>query len=351
VLAFLIAALAGLAALPSAAGAATASWAFEPASVDFGVLMPGEAAAPAHLKLVNTGEVAVTPAFVALNPSGDFRLGSNTCGSSLAPGGSCQFEVKFTPQSPGTKEATLEVAEANGTVPPAVAKLTGAGVSPTATVDPTTIDFGTVQAGIGSERERTATITNQGPGELFFANAEFFIGGAPASHGPLTWSGTTCKARSFLPPGGSCAFTFRLAPLDLASAAGELRITDNALDSPQVIHVSGTAVAPPAPPTAPPPPSPATTLTGHPSQRAKSRVATFTFTGNQDTTSFECRLDKSAFRRCTSPVRYRPLQPGKHHFWVRPIGTSPSTVLGPAVTYSWRVIARPKKRAHRRPHR
>jgi hypothetical protein len=88
----------------------------------------------------------------------------------------------------------------------------------------------------------------------------------------------------------------------------------------------------------PPPFTPLATLSGHPGKRTKSRAATFTFSGNGDTRRFECRLDNDFFRSCTSPARYRALQPGMHQFRVRPVGVHYFTVLGPAVTYHWRVV-------------
>jgi hypothetical protein len=338
-------------ALPAGAEAATASWAFEPASLDLGTLLPGVAATPAHLKLVNTGEVGLSPALVALNAAGEFRLAHNECQFLLGPGGSCEFEVEFTPGSPGPKEATVEVSERNGKVPPAIAHLPGAGVSPVVTVDPPTIDFGTVQAGPQRPVERTATLTNQGPGELFFAEAEYFSGGGPAFGGVLDWSGTTCKARSFLPPGGSCTFTFSFGSLDTATASGELRIKDTAADSPQVIHVSGTVAGPP--PFVPPPPGPAipvVNLTGHPAKRTKARGAIFTFAGNEFTPRFECRLDQQVFHNCPSPYWYRRLKVGRHRFTVRAVGRDGTKT--PSVDYSWRVIGpKPKKHRHSGPRR
>jgi hypothetical protein len=168
-----------------------------------------------------------------------------------------------------------------------------------------------------------------------------------------TWAdrGALAASSLSLPPGGSCTVTFEFGSLVPDSAEGELRLNDNALDSPQAIHVAGTAVAPPPPPGPPPPPAPSATLSGHPAKRTKARTATFTFSGNQDATGFECRLDKDSFRRCTSPASYRALKPGNHRFWVRPIGTFPSTVLGPALDYRWHVIGPPaKKKAHGRRH-
>jgi hypothetical protein len=339
-LALLIALVACLAA-PTAAEAATASWAIEPATFNFGTVAPGEEAPePAQMKLVNTGEVRLFPTLVALTPADDFKFDSGGCRSWLEPGDSCTVEVTFKPRSSGLKETSLEVAAWEETAPPTAAHLSGSGAPPTVTIAPATVDFGTIPASNGPRAERSATVTNHGPGELTFSNVEFFTGGAPAAGpGPLNWSGNTCRSGSSLPPGGSCTVTFSLGSRDTVSAEGELRINDNALDSPQVIHVSGTVWAtPPVIPGPPPPITPLATLLGHPGKRTKSRAATFTFYGNGDTRRFECRLDNDVFRRCYSPVDYRALKPGKHLFRVRPIGVRYFTVLGPAVTYEWHVV-------------
>ena len=328
--------------VPNAAHAATASWAFEPATFNFGTVAPGEEAPkPAQLKLVNTGEVPLFPTLVALTPADDFGLNSRGCRSWLEPGDSCTVEVTFKPRSSGVKETTLGVAAWEETAPPTAAHLSGSGAPPTATIEPATVDFGTIPASNdGSRQQRSATITNQGPGGLTITDLEFSVGGAPAPFpGPLYWSGNTCQYGSTMPPGASCAVTFSLGSTETVSAAGELRITDNAVGSPQVIHVSGAVWAtPPVIPAPPPPFAPLVTLAGHPGKRTKSRAATFTFSGNEDTRRFECRLDNDVFRRCSSPMRYRELKPGKHKFRVRPIGVHYFTVLGPAVTYDWRVV-------------
>lgn len=334
---WLVAAVATFTLAPATAGAATASWAFQPATFDFGVLLPGEAApAPAHLELVNTGETSLDIELVTITSQGEFSLGENRCSRWLGPGRSCGVEVTFTPRSSGPKEATLEVFDRDESVPPAIAKLTGAGVSPTVTVDPTTIDFGVVQAGPGPFPERTATITNQGPGDLLISGLDFHVEGVPASPGALRFNGGTCKERSPVPPGGSCTVSFALQPLVPFAATGEMRVTDNAVDSPQVIHVSGAATVF-APIVYPEPairPIPGVTLADHPPKRTRVRGATFTFSGNGYTLGFECRLDDGPFRRCAPPKRYRSLRPGKHRFWVRPIGTLPA----PALSYRWRIV-------------
>lgn len=339
----LLIALAACLVVPTGAGAATASWALEPATFDFGTVPPGETAPePARLKLVNTGEVRLFPTLVALIPADDFEFDSKGCRSWLEPGDSCTIEVTFTPRGSGPTETTLEVAAWEETAPPVATHLSGTGAAPTVTIDPATVDFGTIPASDGDRQQRSAIITNHGPGELKISNLDFFAGGAPVTgFAPLNWmwSENGCRAALTLPPGGSCTVAFALGSRNTVSAEGELRIADNALDSPQVIKVSGTVWAtPPVIPGPPPPFAPLATLAGHPGKRTKSRAATFTFSGNGDTRRFECRLDDDFFRSCASPAHYRALKPGKHQFRVRPVGVHNFTVLGPSVAYAWRVV-------------
>jgi trimeric autotransporter adhesin len=63
--------------------------------------------------------------------------------------------------------------------------------------------------------------------------------------------------------------------------------------------------------------TPSTRITKTAVDSTKRRV-TFSFTGSgAKPLGFQCRLDKEAFRRCTSPTTYRGLTTGKHTFKVR----------------------------------
>jgi hypothetical protein len=62
---------------------------------------------------------------------------------------------------------------------------------------------------------------------------------------------------------------------------------------------------------------PDTTLTGGPADPANTPNATFTFTSNDSTASFECMLDAGTFTACTSPVSYSNLTETRHTFSVR----------------------------------
>src|SRR5262249_17514935 len=149
------------------------------------------------------------------------------------------------------------------------------------------------------------------------------------------------------PPGGSCTLVMDFRPRVAGPAEAELRIVDDAPDSPQVIHLSGTgteeAVRSPSPP-APKPEEPQAYLGRHPAKRTKSRTATFTFSGNPTAAGFVCRLDRGPIRPCTSPARYHGLKPGRHKFIVKATGSDGTQT--PGATYSWHVIKKPTHKKH-----
>jgi hypothetical protein len=79
----------------------------------------------------------------------------------------------------------------------------------------------------------------------------------------------------------------------------------------------------------PPPDPPNTTITAGPANGSTttSTSATFSFSGTNSPTSFECKLDAGAFAACTSPKNYSGLSVGSHTFEVRAInatGTDPT---------------------------
>jgi hypothetical protein len=203
-------------------------------------------------------------------------------------------------------------------------------------------------SGAGPGQERTATLTNHGPGDLSISNVEFFVGGAPAGFGPLNWMWTenACWVGVSLPPGASCVALFQLRSRDPVSAAGELRITDNALDSPQIIHVSGSVSPEIRSQPGPTPEEPQAVLGHRPRERTRSRTAGFTFSGNPTTAGFVCRLDRGPFRPCTSPTKYRSLKPGHHRFTVRATGSDGTQTQG--ANSGWQIDTKRLHKKHTR---
>jgi hypothetical protein len=74
----------------------------------------------------------------------------------------------------------------------------------------------------------------------------------------------------------------------------------------------------------------------HPADPTRATIATFAFTDGEPRVRFQCTVTR-AWRACASPVIYRRLSVGEHHFRVRAIDLPgrPSTVA----RFDWRVVA------------
>lgn len=75
---------------------------------------------------------------------------------------------------------------------------------------------------------------------------------------------------------------------------------------------------------------PRTAVLKGPRSRSASTTARFKFASDETRTSFECRLDRRAFRACASPQAYRGLRPGRHLFEVRALDAAGNADRSPA---------------------
>jgi phospholipase C len=96
---------------------------YNPTSLTFSSTAVGASSTPLTIKLTNRGTVYLN--LVSLVINGDFNQ-TNTCGSGLAVGTSCNIEVTFTPKANGTRSGTLVLGD-NDMTSPQVIKLTGTG--------------------------------------------------------------------------------------------------------------------------------------------------------------------------------------------------------------------------------
>lgn len=78
------------------------------------------------------------------------------------------------------------------------------------------------------------------------------------------------------------------------------------------------------------------TIDDGPRKQTKKRAATFAFSADDPSATFECRLDSPGFDPCTSPLALRGLERGRHVFEVRALGPDGS-VTGPA-TLKWKIV-------------
>lgn len=83
--------------------------------------------------------------------------------------------------------------------------------------------------------------------------------------------------------------------------------------------------------------APETTITKKPKKKTTKTKAKLKFKSSEAGSSFECKLDKSKFRSCSSPRKYKHLKPGKHRFQVRAIDADGNVDPTPAKA-KWRVL-------------
>jgi hypothetical protein len=98
-----------------------------PVNVNFGNQPVGTKSLPKRITLSNKGSAAITITKISLTgaDAADFAQ-TNTCGKSVAAGGSCSITVTFTPPAKGKRTGDLSVSD-NGGGGPQTATLSGAG--------------------------------------------------------------------------------------------------------------------------------------------------------------------------------------------------------------------------------
>jgi hypothetical protein len=218
-----------------------------------GVSSPATTTPAQTLTLHNTGTVGATGIGVAVattsspttpnqfaRPAG---LAGGTCGATLAAGATCTINVTFAPTSLGAKTGTVTIA-ANVAVTGSPVVLTGTGVAPviSASLTPTSKDFGTVTrgcglVGTGACPAQTFTLTNTGNVTLT-GIAQGAVSGTNASDFPVVRLTSSCGpagngqlfGQTTLAPGAMCLIIVRFAPPsgDTVGAKGPamLSVTD-----------------------------------------------------------------------------------------------------------------------------
>lgn len=83
---------------------------------------------------------------------------------------------------------------------------------------------------------------------------------------------------------------------------------------------------------------PETVITRGPKATTHATTVKFRFSSDMPGSTFECKLDKKPFKKCSSPKKYKHLKPGKHVFKVRAIDTGGRVDPVPAMK-KFRVLA------------
>lgn len=201
-----------------------------PTNLAFGNQFLKTSSAAKVITLTNPGPEALTIA--AIVPSGanstEFNQ-TNSCGTTVAPGGTCTISVTFQPVTAGAKTAAITINDDSAGSPHSVS-LTGTGVAPVS-VNPPTLNFPAQTVGTTSGA-RVITVKNNLPTKL----TGISIVNSNPTEFPV--SATTCGTT--LNAGATCRIRIKFRPTSTGARSGTLSINDSASTSPQTVNLTGT---------------------------------------------------------------------------------------------------------------
>jgi hypothetical protein len=199
-----------------------------PTSLTFGAQSIGTVSTAQTVTLRNMGSALLSLSGGAV--TGDFAL-TDTCGTQVRGGSNCSISVTFSPTARGTRTGTLTLSD-NATGSPQTLNLTGTGISPTATLSPSSMTFANDPLGVTSSSQ-AVTLTNSGTDPLTINGVN--VSGDFAE---------TNSCGTSLAAGGSCVINLTFTPTLAGTRTGTLAVTDDAPGSPQSVQLTGTGVGP-----------------------------------------------------------------------------------------------------------
>lgn len=205
-----------------------------PASLTFGSALISTTS-PSQNVILGNGRQGTAQDYT-LTVTGDFVITENTCANPM-PGffGCGDLQIAFAPKSAGPLQGTLTVSYP-GITEQSVVALTGTGVSSAAVVSlPASFDLGSVPVAAGALHP--VTVSNVGNADLTISN--FSISGP--NRNEFSIAAGQCAT---VPAGGNCAIQVGFNPNTPLQKQAILTITDNGLNGPHSLALTGTGVGP-----------------------------------------------------------------------------------------------------------
>ena len=215
-----------------------------PGSLTFPATLQNTTSSPMSVTVKNTSTASQTISFTNISTSeGPFLVSGGTCStdsSPLAAGASCTIAVTFTPTGTAPSTGTLGITD-NAASSPQLVPLNGTTLVPQIAVQitPGSLTFpATLQNSTSSPMSVTVKNTSTGGGTISFSSIT-------TGESPFAVSGGTCSTDAEpLPAGMSCTIMVTFTPTGTSPSSGTLVITDNAVNSPQNVPLSGTTLVP-----------------------------------------------------------------------------------------------------------
>jgi len=204
-----------------------------PASLNFGSALTGTTS-PSQGVLLGNGRQGTAQDYT-LTIAGDFVISQNVCANPMPGFFGCFIQISFAPKTPGPQQGTLTVSYP-GITETSVITLNGTGIDTAAVVSlPATFDVGSTP--VATAAQRPVTISNIG-------NAALTISG-------FSLSGTNASDFSVAPgqcatvaAGATCSIQVGFNPAAPLQKQATLTISDNGLNNPHSLTLTGTGVGP-----------------------------------------------------------------------------------------------------------
>ena len=213
-----------------------------PGALNFGQQAVGTTSGPQAITLTNVGgaTLSLTGFPITGGDAASFTIvssaGSNPCppsGGTLAVSAFCTVTLNFTPQSGGTKNASLRFSDNAAGSPQSVA-ISGTGVSSTIQLSPTSLNFAPQSVGTGTSQ--SVAVASSGNVPIGFSSIS--VSGVNAADFTQT---NTCFPVIGTP--GSCTINVTFNPMAAGNRSATLTLVDNAVGSPQMVALTGVATA------------------------------------------------------------------------------------------------------------
>lgn len=204
-----------------------------PLSLAFGSVIVGASSGSQSVTFTNIGSTALSLSSIGLSGSNaaDFTIpaAGTSCplsGGSLAIGANCTVAVQFTPQTVGSKNASLSFTDNAGGSPQQVSLSGTATAAPSIAVTPSSLTF-------GAANSQSVTVSNTGNTTAGIGTVSI----TPATPVAFVVTGNTCTV---LAVGGECQITVSFDPPDPGTYSATLNISVSGGNT-ATVSLSGTA--------------------------------------------------------------------------------------------------------------
>ncbi|MGH9716590.1 MAG: beta strand repeat-containing protein, partial [Candidatus Acidiferrales bacterium] len=198
-------------------------------SLSFGSVAVGSSNS-LSLTVTNTGSATADISQATISGAAFSVVGGNPS-SAISAGQSATVQVEFAPQSAGAAAGTFTIVSDASNSPMAVS-LSGTGMQPALTLNPSALNFSNVT--VGQSSSQNVTLTNSG-------NANLVLTAATVSGNGFVVSGLALPKT--LTAGQNVAFSVQFTPASTTGTTGGVVFADNAPGTPQTLPLSGSALA------------------------------------------------------------------------------------------------------------